>query len=88
MMTAAEAASFRRVSRTEQGVEVVTLLTAGISNARRAGDPSESRTSSTTTFFVFLAASAGTGIVPFDGSELLPSVFLSYVFHHPGRLAA
>lgn len=43
MMTAAKTESFRRVSRTEQGVEVVTLVTAGISNARRAGDPSECR---------------------------------------------
>ncbi len=42
MMTAAKAESFRRVSRTEQGVERVTLLTAGISNARRACDPSSS----------------------------------------------
>jgi len=43
MMTAADADSFRRVSRVEQGVEVTALVTVGISNARRAGDVAECR---------------------------------------------
>jgi adenosylcobinamide hydrolase len=43
MMTAAESESFRMARRTEQGVEVVTLVTSGISNARRAGDRAECR---------------------------------------------
>lgn len=43
MMTAADADSFRRASRVEQGVEVTALVTVGISNARRAGDRAECR---------------------------------------------
>ena len=43
MMTAAKMDTFRKVSWVEQGVEVVALITAGISNARRAGDPAECR---------------------------------------------
>jgi adenosylcobinamide amidohydrolase len=43
MMTAADTQSFRRVKRREQGVEVTALVTAGISNARRAGDPADCR---------------------------------------------
>ncbi|MCP4694821.1 MAG: adenosylcobinamide amidohydrolase, partial [Desulfobacterales bacterium] len=34
---------FRRVRQEEQGVEVTALVTAGVSNARRAGDPAECR---------------------------------------------
>jgi adenosylcobinamide amidohydrolase len=41
MMTAANAESFSRVKRKEQGVEVTALVTAGISNARRAGDTAD-----------------------------------------------
>jgi len=43
MMTAADTGSFRKVRRKEQGVEVTALVTAGISNAGRAGDPAECR---------------------------------------------
>lgn len=43
MMTAADADSFRREDRTEQGATVTALVTAGISNARRAGDRAECR---------------------------------------------
>ena len=43
MMTAAGMESFRQVCDAAQGVEVTTLVTAGISNARRAGDPAECR---------------------------------------------
>ncbi len=43
MMTAADAESFRKVCRKEQGVQVCTLVTTGISNARRAGDRAECR---------------------------------------------
>jgi adenosylcobinamide amidohydrolase len=39
MMTAASMNSFRAASRRENGLEVMCLLTAGISNAGRAGDP-------------------------------------------------
>ena len=41
MMTAASMDSFRQVVRQEQGVTVAALITAGISNARRAGDKAE-----------------------------------------------
>lgn len=43
MMTAADAESFRRVERQAQGVSVTALVTAGISNARRAGERAECR---------------------------------------------
>ncbi len=43
MMTAASMDSFRKVGRVEQGVEVTALLTTGVSNAKRAGDPAEWR---------------------------------------------
>ena len=43
MMTAADAESFRNVKRVEQKVEVRALVTAGITNARRAGDPADCR---------------------------------------------
>jgi adenosylcobinamide amidohydrolase len=43
MMTAAEMDSYRRADRKEQGVTVSTLITAGISNAGRAGDPAAHR---------------------------------------------
>jgi len=38
MMTAADMKSFRRVRLEKQGVWIETLVTAGVSNARRAGD--------------------------------------------------
>ncbi len=43
MMTAASMDTFRQASRREQGVEATALVTAGVSNARRAGDPAECR---------------------------------------------
>ena len=43
MMTAASMASYRLACRKEQGVEIFVLATAGLSNARRAGDPAEYR---------------------------------------------
>ena len=42
-MTAASMDSFRLVQATEQGVEIIVLVTAGLSNARRAGDYAECR---------------------------------------------
>jgi adenosylcobinamide amidohydrolase len=44
MMTAASMDSFRLVSRSSQGVEISAMVTAGISNARCAGDRAEWRT--------------------------------------------
>ena len=44
MMTAASMDSFRRVSRSSQGVEISALVTAGISNACCAGDRADWRT--------------------------------------------
>jgi len=38
MMTAADMKSFRRVKLEKQGVWIEALVTAGVSNARRAGD--------------------------------------------------
>jgi len=55
MMTSASMESFRVARRREQGVEVAALVTAGLSNARRAGDPAESRTVG--------QSSAGTGTI-------------------------
>jgi len=43
LMTAASRDSFRMVQATEQGVEIFVLVTAGLSNARRAGDYAEYR---------------------------------------------
>ena len=43
LMTAASMDSFRMVQAAEQGVEIVVLVTAGLSNARRAGDYAEYR---------------------------------------------
>jgi len=43
MMTAADIGSFRKVRIKEQGVTVAVIVTAGISNAKRAGDPAECR---------------------------------------------
>lgn len=43
MMTGAGMNTFRKVRCVEQGVEVIALVTAGISNARRAGEPAECR---------------------------------------------
>jgi adenosylcobinamide amidohydrolase len=44
MMTAASMDSFRLAFRSSQGVEVTAMVTAGISNARRAGDRADLRT--------------------------------------------
>jgi adenosylcobinamide amidohydrolase len=44
MMTSASMDSFRRVSRSTQGIEISALVTAGISNARCAGDRADWRT--------------------------------------------
>jgi adenosylcobinamide amidohydrolase len=43
MMTSASMDSFRRVSRSSQGVEISAMVTAGISNARCAGDRADWR---------------------------------------------
>jgi adenosylcobinamide amidohydrolase len=48
MMTAASMDSFRRVDRCEGQVAVTALVTAGISNAGRAGDPAQYRDFCTT----------------------------------------
>lgn len=44
MMTSARMTSFQNVRRSMQGVEITALVTAGLSNARRSGDPAEQRT--------------------------------------------
>ncbi len=44
MMTSARMSSFRNVRRSIQGVEITALVTSGLSNARRSGDPAEHRT--------------------------------------------
>jgi adenosylcobinamide amidohydrolase len=44
MMTSARMRSFRCVRRSKMGVDITTLVTAGLSNARRSGDPAEYRT--------------------------------------------
>jgi len=49
MMTAASLESFRQVSRSSQGVKITAMVTAGISNARCAGDRAEWRTFQTDT---------------------------------------
>lgn len=43
MMTAASMDSFEQVRRVEQNVEVTALVTVGLSNAKRAGEPAEWR---------------------------------------------
>ena len=43
MMTAASMNSFRQVTLIDQGAEVIALVTAGVSNAKRAGEPAEWR---------------------------------------------
>ena len=49
MMTSASMDSFRLASRSSQGVEISALVTAGISNARCAGDRADRRTFQTDT---------------------------------------
>jgi adenosylcobinamide amidohydrolase len=44
MMTSARMTSFRAVYRSLQGVNIAAMVTAGLSNARRSGDPAEYRT--------------------------------------------
>ena len=44
MMTSASLESFRQVSRSSQGVKVTAMVTAGVSNARCAGDRADWRT--------------------------------------------
>jgi len=44
MMTAASMNSFRMAKETVQGVDIVVMVTAGLSNARRVGDHAEQRT--------------------------------------------
>ena len=44
MMTSASMDSFRRVSSSSQGVEISAIVTAGVSNARCAGDRADRRT--------------------------------------------
>ncbi|MBW2478868.1 MAG: adenosylcobinamide amidohydrolase [Deltaproteobacteria bacterium] len=43
MMTAASMDSYRMVKTAHQGVDLIVLVTAGLSNARRAGDHAEHR---------------------------------------------
>jgi len=43
MMTAASMDSFRMTKETVQGVDLVVLVTTGLSNPRRVGDPAEHR---------------------------------------------
>jgi len=43
MMTAASMKSFRMAKVTEQGIDIIVLVTSGLSNARRTGDLAECR---------------------------------------------
>ncbi|GMT48879.1 MAG: hypothetical protein IEMM0008_0418 [bacterium] len=43
LMTAASMDSLRIISYTEQGIEIIALVTAGLANARRAGDYADYR---------------------------------------------
>jgi len=43
MMTAASMDSFRLTRRAEQDIEIIVLVTCGLSNPRRAGDPADQR---------------------------------------------
>jgi adenosylcobinamide amidohydrolase len=43
MMTAASMDSFRMVKESEQGIDIVVLVTSGLSNPRRVGDRAEHR---------------------------------------------
>jgi len=43
MMTAASMDSFRMIKKSEQGIEIVVLVTSGLSNPRRVGDYAEYR---------------------------------------------
>ena len=43
MMTSARMTSFRNVRRSMKGVDITALVTTGLSNARRSGDPAEHR---------------------------------------------
>jgi adenosylcobinamide amidohydrolase len=44
MMTAASMNSFRLTRRSEQDIDIMVLLTCGLSNPRRAGDPADQQT--------------------------------------------
>ena len=43
MMTAASMKSFRMAKITEQGIDIIIVVTTGLSNARRVGDVAECR---------------------------------------------
>ena len=74
MMTAADTDSFRQVHRTEQGVTVTALVTAGISNARRAGDRAECRD------MAAAAPAAGTiNIIVLTNARLTPAALVEAV---------
>ncbi len=71
MMTSAQMTSFREEGRSELGVEITVVMTAGISNARRAGDPAECRT------FDQTEETAGTiNIIVLTTARLLPAALV------------
>lgn len=52
MMTAASMRSFRMLHATEQGIDLAVMVTAGLLNARRVGDPAEHRSMATQSEYV------------------------------------
>lgn len=74
MMTAASMESFRMVQAIEQGVGIFVLVTAGLSNARRAGDHAEHRD------IVTPAVDAGTiNIICLTSAGLTPAAMIESI---------
>ncbi len=74
MMTSAKMSSFRKVRRSVQSVEITVLVTAGTSNARRAGDPAECRT------FDSVEMTSGTiNLIILTTATLLPAAMVETV---------
>jgi adenosylcobinamide amidohydrolase len=74
MMTAASMDSFRMVRAVQQGVDVIVLVTSGLSNARRAGDYAEYRK------IMPAVSTAGTiNIICLTGIGMVPAAMIEAV---------
>ena len=74
MMTAASMKSYRLVRAVQQGVDVIVLVTSGVSNARRAGDCAEYRS------IVPAASDVGTiNIICLTTAGMIPAAMIEAV---------
>ena len=74
MMTSASMDSFRLVSRSSQGVEITAMVTAGISNARCAGDRADWRK-----FEIYANPSGTINIIILTNARMSPAAMVESV---------